>query len=228
LTVIASGFGPSGEENVMKAHIRSAAFTLIELLVVMAIIATLAALVVPMLFRSTEVADRASCTNNLKQIYQALVVYRSEKGKNRYYPRYDGKKFIAALYRKGVLEDAAVLICPSTDDDNNKGEDLGGMGSDTRAEVPQGTVSYAGRRNARNSTFTITKARMKKTPITQIAVAGDGLVRVEDGWLFPHGDQVIVLFLDGHVETLDVQEDLKDVRKIGDGATKPLDGLSND
>lgn len=212
----------------MKAHVRTAAFTLIEILVVMAIIATLAALVVPMLFKSQETANQAECQSNLRQIYLALTEYKMKKGKKRHFPRYDGKKFVAALYRKGVLEDAGVLICPSTDDENNKGEDLGGMGSDPRNEVPKGTVSYAGRRNSKASDYTVGKTRMKKTAITEIALACDGLVRVEDSWLFPHGDMVIVLFLDGHVTSLDVDEDLKGVKKIGEGAEKPLDGLSNE
>ncbi|MHC4598294.1 MAG: prepilin-type N-terminal cleavage/methylation domain-containing protein [Planctomycetota bacterium] len=212
----------------MKAHVRTAAFTLIEILVVMAIIATLAALVVPMLFKSTETANQTQCQSNLRQIYLALTDYKMKKGKGRHFPRYDGKKFVAALYRKGVLEDASVLICPSTDDENNDGEDLGGMGSDPRDEVRKGTVSYAGRRNSKESDFTITKSRMKKTAVTKIALACDGLVRVEDSWLFPHGDMVLALFLDGSVRRLDVDEDLKGIKKIGEGAEKPLDGLSNE
>ncbi|MHC5039887.1 MAG: type II secretion system protein [Planctomycetota bacterium] len=212
----------------MTASLRAKAFTLIELLVVMAIIATLAALVVPMLIRSTEVADKATCTSNLKEIYKALVTYKMEKGKNRFFPRYDGKRFVASLYRKGILEDARVLNCPSTGHENGKGEDLGGMGSDARAEVPAHAVDYAGRRNAKGSAYTIAKARMKKTPVTEIALASDGLVRVEDTWEFPHASLVLVLYLDGHVESLDIEDELNGVKKIGEGAEKPLDGLSND
>jgi prepilin-type N-terminal cleavage/methylation domain-containing protein len=212
----------------MTSKIRATAFTLIELLVVMAIIATLAALVVPMLFKSTETADQAKCQSNLRQMYLALTDYKAKKGKKRFFPRFDGKKFVAALYRQGILEDARVLICPSTDDENAKGEDLGGMGSDPRAEVPRGTVSYAGRRNAKGSPYTVSKARMKKVPSTEIAMVADGLVQVEDSWEFPHADLVLVLYLDGHVDSVDVDEDLKGVKKIGEGAEKPLDGLSND
>lgn len=212
--------------------LRNAGFTLIELLVVMAIIATLAALVLPMIFSSTETANRTQCSSNMKQIYLALTEYKMRKGKNRFFPKYDGKRFVAALYRKGVLQDARVLICPSTDHDNNKGEDLGGMNSDARAEVPAGTVSYAGRRNAKGSPYGIRAAISKQTPSTEIAVVCDGLIQVEQDdtltWEFPHGDTCIVLFLDGHVEQLDVEDELKGVKKIGEGATKPLNGLSND
>jgi len=212
----------------MTTETRVRAFTLIELLVVMAIIATLAALVVPMLFTSTETAAQATCRSNLRQIHMALLDYKMKKGKNRYFPRYDGKKFVAALYRKGVLEDARVLICPSTDDENHKGEDIGGMNSDPRAEVPVGTVSYAGRRNSSASPFSIKKVRSKKTPVTEIATVCDGLIQIEDSYEFPHHDLVLVLFLDGHVESLDLQEDLNGIKKIGEGACDLFRGLSND
>ena len=212
----------------MKRSVPSPAFTLIELLVVMAIIATLAALVVPMLFSSQETANRTKCQSNLKQMYLACQDYKMRKGENRFYPKYDGKKFPAALFRKGVLEDARVLICPSTDHDNHGGEDLGGMNSDPRADVKPSACSYAGRRNAPGSPYSVTAARQKKVPVTHIALVCDGLVQVEDSWEFNHGDAVLVLFLDGHVEVLDVQDKLNGVKKIGEGATEPLHGLSND
>jgi prepilin-type N-terminal cleavage/methylation domain-containing protein/prepilin-type processing-associated H-X9-DG protein len=205
-------------------------FTLIELLVVMAIIATLAAVLLPMIFSAQETGRRTACGRNLNQMGLALIEYKNRKGQGRFYPQYDGKKFVAALYRQGVLTDARVLICPSTDDDNNKGEDLGGIDSDPRAEVKPGTVSYAGRRNAKGSNYSIRGTIQNST---EFAVISDGMFQKsgEDDmpeWEFPHGDTVNVLFLDGHVEGLQVKEHLKDVRKIGEGATPPLQCLSND
>ena len=55
-------------------------FTLIELMVVVAIIAILAAIAIPAIFRYRIDANRAKCVGNMKQIQNAVEGYRSGHG----------------------------------------------------------------------------------------------------------------------------------------------------
>jgi len=86
------------------------AFTLIELLIVIAIIAILAALLLPALSGSKQRAKRITCLNHLKQLNLATVMHVMDH--DGYYPSSnDSNKWPQAI-RDGY-ENLRVLACPN-------------------------------------------------------------------------------------------------------------------
>ncbi len=85
-------------------------FTLIELLVVISIIAILAAMLLPALARAKETARRISCTNNVKQLATAAILYVDDN-QGRFPPRSSVERWPSAFYPN--YKALTLLRCPT-------------------------------------------------------------------------------------------------------------------
>jgi prepilin-type N-terminal cleavage/methylation domain-containing protein len=94
-----------------RAHLpKPPGFTLIELLVVIAIIAILAAMLLPALSRAKETARRISCTNELKQLSTAGMMY-TDDNQGACPPRSSVERWPEAL--RSNYKDMHLLRCPT-------------------------------------------------------------------------------------------------------------------
>ncbi len=92
-------------------------FSLIELLITIAIIAILAALLLPVLSQAREKARAITCTGNMKQAMQSQTLYIDSS--DAYLPYDSQKKWGWLLIETKFLNNGHSLICPGTKENSS-------------------------------------------------------------------------------------------------------------
>lgn len=202
------------------------AFTLIELLVVIAIIAVLAGLLFPAAQGAMEMARRARCANNLRQLglsfnafavdndgylpHCRMTIQADLTGGTPYLDQQGNIRFgVTNLFARGYVKELSVWVCPSDRLDNVPAN---------RVSVAKSITAFDPTKNC-SYLYIVGHNIMNSEEITTTApVLTDESNEDEDGSL--HANQMksitandnhganyrVVLYLDGHVSAVETPD----------------------
>ena len=124
-----------------------AGFSLVEILVVITLIGLLMTFGFNAMQAGREAGRSTKCQDNLRQIGQALMLYKDQRNKGRW-PKDAGIRFLLTLHRHNEISGRGsdLFLCPGTQDANDLGPS-GEPGSSYEEweSITSDSISYAGR-----------------------------------------------------------------------------------
>jgi len=177
---------------------RQTGFSLIEILVVVTIIAALVGLATPIIQNALDKGRVVTCSTHLSDMGKEFFLWKG-RHKDRW-PKESGIRFLLVLHRDGMIEgkDCAVFLCPGTEDINWTPDNRDpGSTYDDWDDIDPMTISYAGR-DAKN--YPINKNKENE----EVIAADDNDGRNN------HRYSTNILYADGSVITLDIDDDVRD------------------